>query len=713
MTAMPDSKIPVPPAPAATPSASGTPRSPGFDIATGDFDLTSAGGEGLMKQLLVFQKFALDQAAIVAITDVRGRIISVNDKFCQISKYSRTELIGQDHRILNSATHPKQFFKDMYAMIARGKVWHGEIRNRAKDGSFYWVDTTIVPIITNPTQGKISGYVAIRHDITELKNIQERLRIAKEAAEAANHAKGEFLANMSHEIRTPMTAIIGYADLLDDQSRRPGERTEFLQTIRRNGEHLLSVINDILDISKIEAGKLQAENISFDPAKIVSDVESSMRVRAMEKGVGFAIEYSGQIPTIIHSDPTRLRQVLLNLVSNAVKFTNQGMIRILVNYDQPHSKLHFAICDTGIGLSTNQQANLFQPFSQADGSTAREFGGTGLGLALCKRLVEALGGSITVQSQPAKGSTFEFTIHNLESAGQNETAQQTHLQTAPGPGEQPIRRLSGRVLLAEDGADNRRLVSIYLQDAGLRVDTAGDGAEAVRMIIDSVNAGKRYDAVLMDMQMPEVDGYTATAELRRRGLKDLPIIAFTAHAMASEKRKCLECGCDDYATKPVNPEALIQTLAKYIKPAGKKDAMSKPATTPAVRKESPAPPPRVASTPPPSDPGGIARIRSQYLDKPAVCRVLGEYVAGLPSQIAEIRDLLARRDLNTLRRLVHQLRGSGGAYGFPDITRLATEAETSIDGKTDITEVSKRVQALLDVVCRVEGYEEPKKAMVA
>ncbi len=302
MTAMPENKIPVPPA-TAPPSPSEKPEGPGYDLAAGNFDLTAAGSEGLMKQLLVFQKFALDQAAIVAITDVRGRIISVNDKFCQISKYPRSELIGQDHRILNSGTHPKQFFKDMYAMIARGKVWHGEIRNRAKDGSFYWVDTTIVPIITNPTQGKISGYIAIRHDITELKNIQERLRIAKEAAEAANQAKGEFLANMSHEIRTPMTAIIGYADLLGDENRRAEDRTEFLQTIRRNGEHLLSVINDILDISKIEAGKLQVENITFDPAKIVSDIEASMRVRAMEKGVGFGVEYRGQVPACLHSDP--------------------------------------------------------------------------------------------------------------------------------------------------------------------------------------------------------------------------------------------------------------------------------------------------------------------------------------------------------------------------------------------------------------------------
>ena len=238
--------------------------------------------ELIASRALLFQKFVLDQAAIVAVTDARGRITMVNEKFCEISKYSREELIGQDHRIINSGRHPKEFFKEMYATIARGKVWHGEICNRAKDGSLYWVDATIVPIVNDQT-GALTGYMAIRHDITELKRIQESLRIAKDMAEAATRSKGEFLANMSHEIRTPMTAIIGYADLLSDQTRSVQERAEFLQTIRRNGEHLLCIINDILDISKIEAGKLVIERIPFDATKIVAEIESSMRVRARKK----------------------------------------------------------------------------------------------------------------------------------------------------------------------------------------------------------------------------------------------------------------------------------------------------------------------------------------------------------------------------------------------------------------------------------------------
>jgi PAS domain S-box-containing protein len=658
--------------------------------------------ETMASKALLFQKFALDQAAIVAITDARGRITMVNDKFCQISKYSREELIGQDHRIINSGKHPKEFFKQMYATIARGKVWHGEICNRAKDGSLYWVDTTIVPIVTGQSSG-ISGYIAIRHDITELKNMQDHLRVAKEMAEAAARAKGEFLANMSHEIRTPMTAIIGYADLLSDQARSTQERAEFVETIRRNGEHLLCVINDILDISKIESGKLQAEHISFDPSKIIADVESSMRVRAMEKGVGFAVEYKGRMPQMIHSDPTRLRQILLNLVSNAVKFTKEGSIRISVSYDSSRRKVCFSVADTGIGLSTEQQAVLFQPFAQADGSTTRRFGGTGLGLALCKRLIEALGGAISVQSELGKGSTFVFTVDDAEVADEHSAPAEVESQTAPERRGHIPRHLRGRVLLVEDGADNRRLVSVYLEAAGLHVDTAVDGRNAIQMIMDAQESGKGYDAVLMDMQMPEVDGYTATAEVRHRGLKDLPIIAFTANVMAGEKQKCIDSGCNDYSTKPVNPDALIQTLGKYIHNTRKKNGKSTMITIPpkpsASAAESPAP-----TSSPAAPAKGI--VRSQLLDKPAVARVLPEYIAGLPEQVAEIRSALEHHDLDSVRRFVHQLRGSGGAYGFPDITRLASDAETAIDQKAAIDTIVAQVQGLIELISRVEGYQD-------
>jgi PAS domain S-box-containing protein len=660
-------------------------------------------GEELARQLIRFQKFALDQAAIVAMTDVRGKIIEVNDKFCQISKYSREELIGQDHRIVNSGTHPKQFFRQMYATIGRGKVWHGEIRNRAKDGSFYWVETTIVPIIHDPAVGTINGYIVIRQDITELKKTQESQRAAKERAEAANQAKGEFLANMSHEIRTPMTAIIGYADLLCDDSRSQKERMDFVHTIRRNGEHLLSVINDILDVSKIEAGKLQVEKIAFDPAKIMAYVESSMRVRALEKGISFEVGYLGQIPRMITSDPTRLRQILLNLVNNAIKFTIEGGIRITVSYDAPSRKLRFAIADTGIGLSPEQQHGLFQPFSQADASTTRRFGGTGLGLVLCKRLIELMGGSITVQSEVGKGSRFEFSIEDSAAAESQDAAPAANKQNAQRSQKPLDGKLCGRVLLVEDGADNRRLVSIYLETAGLQVETATDGAVALRMISAARDNGQQYDAVLMDMQMPVMDGYTATREVRKRGMKDLPIIAFTAHALSSEKQKCLDCGCNDYATKPVNPDTLIETLAKYIQPSGK-DPM-KQQTNNTLSQPAPA-----ANSPVNSPVDRI--IRTQFLSNPAVCRVLPEYVAGLPQQVQSIRDSLSRQDLVSTRRYVHQLRGSGGAYGFPDITRLATAAESAIEAKSSADEIAARVEELLELVQRVEGFEEAKKAHV-
>ena len=402
---------------------------------------------------------------------------------------------------------------------------------------------------------------------------------AKDAAEAASRAKSEFLANMSHEIRTPMTAILGFSERLLDPALTESERMEAVATIQRNGEHLLRIINDILDISKIEANKLHVESIRCSPRQIVAEAASLMRPRAEAKGLAMRVEHLGATPETIHTDPTRLRQILLNLIGNAIKFTERGEIRIVTRLVTttvadstfPGPRIEFAVIDTGIGMSVEQMTMLFNPFTQGDTSTTRAFGGTGLGLAISKRLAQMLGGDITVTSAPGQGSTFRLTIATGPLEGVRMVADPAEsVVTAPLPVNETAGcpTLDGaRILLAEDGADNQRLISALLRKAGAEVTIADNGQAAVETAIAARNRGRPFDVILMDMQMPLVDGYAATAQLRRSGHTGT-IIALTANAMAEDREKCLRAGCDDYLAKPVARATLLRTVAKHLSPAG-------------------------------------------------------------------------------------------------------------------------------------------------
>ena len=521
------------------------------------------------------QKFALDQHSIVSIADVRGKITYVNDKFCQISKYSRDELIGNDHRIVNSGHHPKAFFKEMWETIARGDVWRGEIQNRAKNGSAYWVDTSIVPYLDQ--DGIVTQYVSIRTDITPRKQAESELESAICQAEAANVSKSEFLANMSHEIRTPMTAILGYTDVLveeGDLSRAPNHRVETIRTIQRNGEHLMSIINDILDLSKIEAGKMIVEQIDCSPHQILADVGALMRVRADSKGLSLGIECVGPIPRTIQSDPVRLRQILINLVGNSIKFTELGGVRVITKLgDDPtadNPKLTFEVIDTGIGITPRQMEKLFRPFSQADTSMTRKFGGTGLELTITKRFTQMLGGDITVDSTLDQGTSFVVQVSTgpLDGVEMIEEPIDAVVIEAEKAGAKPQQSTDRplenvRILLAEDGPDNQRLISFLLKKWGVSVELAENGQVAMIKALKALQDGNPFDVILMDMQMPVMDGYTATTTLRESEYTK-PIIALTAHAMAGDRDKCLNAGCDDYATKPINKTKLLATIQKHL-----------------------------------------------------------------------------------------------------------------------------------------------------
>ena len=387
---------------------------------------------------------------------------------------------------------------------------------------------------------------------------------ARAAAEAANNAKSAFLANMSHEIRTPMTSILGYTDLLlGEEASEPHEIRKTAETIRRNGQHLLEIINDILDLSKIEAGKMPIEHISTPVCTIIEDVTSMMRESAAAKQLTLTSEYEFPLPAQVTSDPVRVRQVIFNLVSNAIKFTSEGGITVRTSCAD--GALTIEVRDSGIGLSPEQLRRLFKPFSQADESTTRRYGGTGLGLTICKRIAELLDGGLEVDSVPGKGSCFTFTIpafgagdpRLLESREDLEIpVDMTPVATAPTS-------LTGRVLLAEDGPDNQRLIAFLLRKAGADVDIAENGRIAVDLVRDASSSDTPYDIILMDMQMPELDGYGATRELRADGCTT-PIIALTAHAMSGDREKCLAAGCTDYLTKPLDRTKLITTLTSCM-----------------------------------------------------------------------------------------------------------------------------------------------------
>ncbi|HVU64337.1 MAG TPA: CHASE domain-containing protein [Phycisphaerales bacterium] len=511
---------------------------------------------------------AIEAGAIVSEADASGRIIAANDLFCAISGYSREELIGQNHRILNSGTHPKAFWVDMWRTIASGRPWQGTICNRAKDGSEYWVDTIIAPFVG--PGGRVERYVSIRHDATARMQAERALIQAREAADAANRAKSEFLANMSHEIRTPLTAILGFADLLNedgDIAQAPERRVQSIDTIRRAGRHLLTVINDILDVSKIEAGRMTVERIDTPLARIVREVESLCRPRAAGKGVALSARLATPVPERILSDPTRLRQILLNLVGNAAKFTEQGEITITLGVvsDPNPSRLWIDVEDTGIGMTREQAGLLFDSFTQADSSTTRRFGGTGLGLAICRRLARLMGGDVTLErSEPGRGSCFRLSLPLEASPG----APVVRGLEALGPGTMrpepvPTAALAGRILLAEDGQDNQRLLSFLLRRAGADVEVAGNGTVALGMLRSAIHDGRPFDLLLTDMQMPEMDGYTLARTIRSEGL-DLPIIALTAHAMPEDCRRCIEAGCSAYATKPIDKANLLNLCAKWL-----------------------------------------------------------------------------------------------------------------------------------------------------
>lgn len=510
-----------------------------------------------------FQATFRQSSSFAGMMTTDGTLVDVNSLALDMCGYVADDVLGRPFWECDwwrGLDEVQEKLRDATVKAAAGESYREELPYRWADNSMHVTDFALHPI--RDDEGNVIFLYPTGMDITDRKEFEESLRLARDVAESANRSRGEFLANMSHEIRTPMTAILGHADILGDHLRDP-DNLQCVETIRNNGKFLLNIINDILDLSKIDAGRLEIETERISPEALVAEIHDLMTVRAQQDGVQLHFEFDGMIPKLVETDAVRLRQILINLIGNAIKFTDEkGMVRVVVKYIPDCRDLRFDVIDSGIGIRERDLQKLFQPFTQADASTTREFGGTGLGLAISERLARALDGKIEVHSKWGEGSTFTLTI----SCGELSGVDLVQAVLTPEAGELVVNkdfRIDGRILVVDDRRDILHLAQHFIEKAGGRVVVASNGEEALDTIAASQSAGDRIDLVLMDMQMPVMDGYTAAKRLRQNGFRR-PIIALTANAMKDDRDKCLEAGCDDYATKPLDGVALVRIVADYL-----------------------------------------------------------------------------------------------------------------------------------------------------
>jgi PAS domain S-box-containing protein len=500
---------------------------------------------------------AVEQSpGIIVISDTNGNIEYVNPQFTQVTGYSIDEVIGKSLFFMEMQEDNKEKYSEMIEAMASGKEWRGEIRHKSKNNVVFWEYVCYSPIINS--EGVITNYLRVSEDITERKLMSENLFRAKEAAEAANRAKSEFLANMSHEIRTPLNGIIGMTNLTL-QTELTEDQRENLNIINSCAELLLRVINDILDYSKIEAGKMILENVKFDFLNLLEKTYKSHVVHADEKGLRLSYTVQKGIPRILVGDPGRLQQVLNNLISNAIKFTDVGEVKItadIVEIRDDSVKLKFSVSDTGIGIDREKIGLLFKSFSQVDSSITRRYGGTGLGLAISRQLVEMMGGEIWVQSKKEKGSTFYFTASFKRKDKDGVRAECFSNVRGKLPGR------SLRILLAEDDKVNQQVIAGMLKNEQYSLVIAENGFEAIKLFEEN-----EFDLILMDIQMPKLDGIEATKRIRKMEegtFRHIPIIAVTAYAFQNEREKFLEAGMDDYISKPFSFDDIYAAINRAL-----------------------------------------------------------------------------------------------------------------------------------------------------
>jgi len=511
---------------------------------------------------------------------------------------------------------------------------------------------------------KVSKYVASKNQELMKKNSQ--LAEATIKAQAASKTKSTFLATMSHEIRTPLTAIIGFSEVMLESDQTLEDRVKAIKTINSSGKHLLKIINDVLDLSKIEANKLELENVPLSPIELIADVVALIGPLASAKGLILNVRYDLPIPALIHSDSFRLKQIVINLVSNAVKFTESGHIIITASYDVNSNQMGFTINDSGIGMTEKQKDLVFEAFRQADSSTSRRYGGTGLGLSLSKDLAQKMGGDITVESLLNTGSQFKLTVDSGDVADGDFVFHENELTKATMEEDylQSTDKFSGKVLLCEDNFDNQRLITHFIRKLGPTVDVADNGQIGISMVYKG-----DYDLVFMDMQMPMMSGVEATQRLREKGYTK-PIVALTANAMQLDREDCLSAGCDDFITKPINRKELQKIISRFLQ----KDRA-------VVQVE-----PQIVS--------------DLILDDPELAHLVAKFCKELPANYSDICELEKNKDWAGFSSAIHQLKGLGGGMGYPILTQLTGKIEFQMANE-DYKTVHRLVSELGSIVQRI------------